>query len=252
MSSLAALRITPLGPGHKKYGEVRDMNGKQRSPLVFLLDVDNTLLDNDRAKADIQAEVLRILGEQGAARFWDLYEEVRKELGVVDYPQTLKRFADSAEEKAVAEKAAAIINNWPYARYVYPESFAALEHLSELGDVAILSDGDGDYQPRKIANAGLTAAVGGPADVLIYTHKETCFEDVMRRIPSDHYVLIDDKEKILAGAKDFMGSRLTTVWVKQGHYANDPTQYEKPDPDITLQSIGDLRKLGKQDFERST
>jgi FMN phosphatase YigB (HAD superfamily) len=228
------------------------MNGKQKSPLVFLLDVDNTLLDNDRAKADIRAELLKVLGEQGAARFWDLYEQVRKELGVVNYPETLKRLADSEEDKAVAEKATAIINNWPYDRYAYPESFAALEHLSKLGDVAILSDGDEDYQPRKIANAGLTAAVGGPADVLIYTHKETCFEDVMRRLPADHYVLIDDKEKILAGAKKFMDGRLTTVWVKQGHYANDPTQYEKPDPDITLESIGDLRKLGKEDFYRSS
>jgi len=216
--------------------------------LVFLLDVDDTLLDNDRAKADMEAALLKMLGEQGAARFWELYEEVRKELTVVNYPQTLRRFADSWQDKVVAEKAADIINNWPYANYVYPGTFPALECLSRLGNVAILSDGDEDYQPRKIANAGLTKAVGGPADVLIYTHKETCFEDVMRRLPGKHYVLVDDKEKILALAKEQLGEKLTTVWVKQGHYAHDPKQYRKPDPDITLDKIGDICKLSKADF----
>ena len=119
-----------------------------------------------------------------------------------------------------------------------------------MGEVAILSDGDGDYQPRKVANSRLAAAVGGPADVLIYTHKETCFEDVMRRLPADHYVLIDDKEKILAGAKEFMDNRLTTVWVKQGHYAADPAQYRKPDPDVVLASIGELCGLGRDAFSK--
>jgi FMN phosphatase YigB (HAD superfamily) len=224
------------------------MGDKQKADLVFLLDVDNTLLDNDRAKADIQSALLRVLGEQGAARFWQLYEEVRRELDVVNYPETLRRFADSWEDRVVAQKAASIINDLPYAQYLYPGTIPALEHLSRLGEVAILSDGDEDYQPRKIASAGLTAAVGGPADVLIYTHKETCFEDVMRRLSGRHYVLVDDKEKILAGAKEFMDGRLTTVWVKQGHYAADPVQYRKPDPDIVLEHIGELCRLSKKDF----
>jgi FMN phosphatase YigB (HAD superfamily) len=123
-----------------------------------------------------------------------------------------------------------------------------LKHVTKLGEVAILSDGDGDYQPRKIASAGLTEAVGGPADVLIYTHKDECFEDVMQHLPGRHYVLVEDKEKLLAAAKGFMGERVTTVWVKQGHYAHDPQQYRKPDPDITIESIGDLCKLDKNDF----
>ncbi len=224
------------------------MADKQKFGLVFLLDVDNTLLDNDRVKADMQAALLRLLGKQGSERFWALYEEVRKELDVVSYPETLKRFADSWEAKQVAEKAAALINNWPYRDYVYPGAFAALKYLTTLGEVAVLSDGDEDYQPRKIASAGLTQAVGGPADVLIYTHKETCFEDVMRRLPAEHYVLVDDKEKILAGAKKFMDYCLTTVWVKQGHYAHDPKQYTTPDPDIAVDHIGQLRDLNKQAF----
>jgi FMN phosphatase YigB (HAD superfamily) len=224
------------------------MSKNHAQRLVFLLDVDNTLLDNDSAKADIKEALHEVLGEEGTARFWELYEEVRKEFDVVSYPETLKRFAAGWKEKEVAQRAADLINNWPYEKYVYPGSLPALKHLSKLGEVAILSDGDEDYQPRKIANAGLAAAVGGPADVLIYTHKETCFEDVMRRLPGRHYVLIDDKERILAGAKDVMGTDLTTVWVKQGKYAADPKQYRKPDPDIVIENIGDLRGLDLDDF----
>ena len=225
------------------------MASKQKVPLAFLLDVDNTLLDNDKAKADMQNALLKMLGKEGSARFWDLYEEVRKQLDVVSYPETLRRFADSWQDKEVAEKAADLINNWPYAKYVYPGTFPALEHLSKLGDVVILSDGDEDYQPRKIANAGLAKAVGGPADVLIYTHKESCFPDVMKRVPADHYVLVDDKERLLALAKHQLGNVITTVWVKQGHYANDPKQYTKPDPDIVIDNIGQLCELNEEDFK---
>jgi len=216
--------------------------------LVFLFDVDNTLLDNDRAKADMQAALLELLGEKGAERFWKLYEEVRKELDVVSYPETLKRFAHGWKEKEIAQKAADLINNWPYADYLYPGTLPALKHVSTFGEVAILSDGDEDYQPRKIANAGLTDAVGGPADVLIYTHKDQCFEDVMRRLPGRQYVLVEDKEPLLAAAERFMHWHVTTVWVRQGHYAHDPKYYEKPGPDITFETIGDLVGLSKRDF----
>lgn len=223
---------------------------KAHNKLVFLLDVDNTLLDNDQSKKDMQAKLLEILGEEGAARFWELYEAVRKEMDVVSYPETLRRFAESWQDKEIARKAADLINNWPYNDYLYPGTMEALEHLTAMGDVAILSDGDEDYQPRKILNAGLTHAVGGPADVLIFTHKEYSLDDVMRFLPSEHYVLVDDKEKILAGAKEHMGDKLTTVWVKQGHYATDPNFYRKPDPDIVLEKIGELCRLQEGDFGR--
>ena len=224
------------------------MLDKQTSHIVFLFDVDNTLLDNDRSKANMQTELLRLLGDKGSKRFWELYEEVREEMDVVSYPETLERFAHDWKDKEVARKAADLIDNWPYKEYVYPGSLPALKYLTKIGEVGILSDGDSDYQPRKIANAGLTEAVGGPADVLIYTHKETCFEDVMKRLPGRHYVLVEDKEKLLASAKEFMGDRVTTVWVKQGHYAHDPKAYRKPDPDIVLEKIGDLCALEKSDF----
>ncbi len=223
------------------------MDTKPKRELVFLLDVDNTLLDNDRAKADMAARLLEILGDEGSKRFWELYEQARKELDVVSYPETLRRFAESWKDKAAAQRAADVVNNLPYEQYVYPGSLPAIRHLSTLGEVAILSDGDEVYQPHKIAVAGLAEAVG-PEDVLIYSHKETCFPDVMHRLPGDHYVLVDDKETILAHAKGILGSKLTTVWVKQGHYAQDPTQYIKPDPDIALESIGDICGLTKADF----
>ena len=224
------------------------MTDKPSDRLVFLFDVDNTLLDNDRSKDDMQTALLEMLGEEGSARFWKLYEEVREELDVVSYPETLKRFAHGWEDKLVAEKASDIINSWPYTDYLYPGTLEALRHASEMGEAAILSDGDEDYQPRKIANAGLTAAVGGPADVLIYTHKDQCFEDVMRRLPGRHYVLVEDKQRLLAAAERFMGWHVTTVWVLQGHYAQDPKYREKPDPDITLEKIGDFVRLTESDF----
>ncbi|MEO8286873.1 MAG: HAD family hydrolase [Chloroflexota bacterium] len=223
------------------------MNAKPHRDLVFLLDVDNTLLDNDKAKEDMAAKLLDILGKDGAERFWDLYEEVRKDLDVVSYPETLTRFAKSWKDKLVAERAADLINNWPYTSYVYSGTLPAIRHMENMGEVAILSDGDDDYQPRKIANAGLADAVG-PDDLLIYTHKETCFPEVMQRMPGDHYVLVDDKERLLALAKEQLGSKLTTVWVRQGKYAHDPKQYRKPDPDITIETIGDICDLSKQDF----
>jgi hypothetical protein len=215
---------------------------------VFLLDVDNTLLDNDRSKADMQAALLNLLGDDGAERFWQLYEQVREELDVVSYPETLKRFASDWKDRQVAEKAAELINDWPYTEYLYPGTMPALEHLTEMGDVAILSDGDEDYQPRKIMCAGLTEAVGGPADVLIFTHKEHSLDEVLHVLPSRHYVLVDDKQRILARAKEHLGDRLTTVWVKQGHYATDPKYYSKPDPDIVLDNIRDLCQLEENDF----
>lgn len=216
--------------------------------LVFLLDVDNTLLDNDRAKSDIQAALLKMLGPDGSKRFWDLYEEVRKETEVVDYPETLRRFADTEQEKQIAEKVADLINDWPYREYLYPDTLPALECLNKLGEVAILSDGDTDYQPRKIANAGLTRAVGGPSDVLVFIHKQCELRDVVKRLPGKHYVFVDDKETILAEIKEELGDLATTVWVKQGHYASDPTQYRKPDPDLTIQHIGDLCTISKEQF----
>lgn len=214
--------------------------------LVFLFDVDNTLLDNDRSKKDMSAALHKVLGDEGADRFWELYEQVRKEMDVVSYPETLKRFADSWEDAAVAEKAAQVINEWPYGKYLYPDSLAVVRHVSEMGEVAIVSDGDTDYQPRKIANAGLAEAVGH--DVLIFTHKQESLHHVTEQLPGCHYVMVDDKESVLADADNVLGHSVTTVWVKQGHYATDAKYYKKPDPDIVLDRIGELTRFKRADF----
>ena len=215
--------------------------------LVFLFDVDNTLLDNDRSKKDMSAALHEVLGDEGEEHFWELYEQVRKELDVVSYPETLKRFADSWEDVVVAEKAAKLINEWPYGDYLYPDSLEVVKHVSRMGEVGIVSDGDTDYQPRKIANAGLAEAVGHD-DVLIFTHKQESLHHVTRMLPGCHYVLVDDKESVLADVDKVLGHRLTTVWVKQGHYATDPKYYKKPDPDIVLDHIGELRAFERSDF----
>jgi FMN phosphatase YigB (HAD superfamily) len=221
--------------------------GEHDERLVFLFDVDNTLLDNDRSKADMAVRMRELLGDAGIDRFWVIYEEVRKELDVVSWPVTLERFQAEWGDKTLAYMVANIVNGWHYEDYLYPGTIAALDCVTKLGEVAILSDGDTVYQPRKIQRAGL-ARIVGHSDVLIFTHKQDHFEDIMKRLPGVHYILVDDKESILAEAKEELEDKLTTVWVKQGKYAADPTRYKKPDPDITLEAIGELCELPRDAF----
>jgi FMN phosphatase YigB (HAD superfamily) len=225
------------------------MCANKMQDLVFFFDVDNTLLDNDRVKADMKAQLQDVLGPEGSARFWELYEAVRKETGVVSYPLTIKRFEDDWPDKVAAYRAANVVNGMPYEDYVYPGTLAVLARVSGMGDVAVLSDGDPEYQPQKIARAGL-ASIVGHADVLVFVDKQEHFLALMQQLPAQHYVLVDDKESILANAKTIMGDKLTTVWVQQGHYAHDPSLFRDPPPDITLASIGDMIKLKKSDFMR--
>ena len=224
----------------------KELPADRDTRLVFLFDVDNTLLNNDQSKKDMSAALHEVLGDEGEKHFWELYEQVRKEMDVVSYPETLKRFADSWEDAVVAEKAAKVINEWPYGDYLYPDSLAVVRHVSRMGEVAIISDGDTDYQPRKIAKAGLAEAVGH--DVLIFTHKQESLHHVTELLPGCHYVMVDDKESVLADADRVLGDRLTTVWVKQGHYATDPKYYKKPDPDVVLEYIGELCRFDRDDF----
>jgi len=223
------------------------MSAKAPRELMFFFDVDNTLLDNDRAKADMEAQLLEVLGQAGSKRFWELYEEVRKQEGVVSYPKTIARFEQEWPAKVAAYHAANIVNGLPYEEYLFPGTIAALRRVSGMGDVAILSDGDSEYQPRKIARAGLSRIVGFK-DVLVFVDKQEQLLALMQQLPARHYVLVDDKESILANAKTIMGEKLTTVWVQQGHYAHDPKFYREPTPDITLASIGDLTILKKSAF----
>jgi FMN phosphatase YigB (HAD superfamily) len=203
---------------------------------VFLIDVDNTLLDNDQAKADVARAIRALVGLDRAARFWSLYEKVRDEYGVVDYPETLRRFRRTFPEVSRVTDVDRAVLDVPFGRYLYPGALDVIAHLWQHGEPAILSDGDRVYQPMKIDRAGLLSAVRG--NVLVYEHKEDHLAEVQRRFPADRYVHIDDKAALLARTRESLGDRVKTVHVRQGHYATE-TSSDTP-PDIVVERIADV------------
>jgi FMN phosphatase YigB (HAD superfamily) len=203
---------------------------------VFLLDVDNTLLDNDRAKEDVARAIQSIVGPDRAARFWSLYEEVRHDCGVVDYPETLRRFRRAAPVESRLADIERVVLDVPFEQYLYPQALAVIDRLWQHGEAAILSDGDRVYQPMKIARAGLLLATRG--NVLVYEHKEDHLAEVQRRFPADRYAHIDDKAALLVQTKAILGDRVTTIHVRQGHYASEVASGAPPD--IVLERIADL------------
>ena len=215
--------------------------------LSVMFDCDNTLLDNDALKEYLAAELRAALGDDGAARFWQIYEDVRRDRDVVDLPLTAHRFAAQAAQPDAEATITQILEGVPFRRFVYPGVFAMLRHVRSFAEAGILSDGDDVFQPRKIEQAGLAAAVGGR--VLIFTHKENHLAQVAARWPAEHAVMVDDKARILAALKDLLGARLTTVHVLQGHYAGEPMPPGFR-PDITLQHIGELGNMPREAFEK--
>jgi FMN phosphatase YigB (HAD superfamily) len=214
------------------------------SGIVFLFDVDNTLLDNDRVKKDIERAIARLVPDARAARFWSIYEEVRDEAGVVDFPETLRHFRRAFSDEPDLQAVDRAVLDVPFEKYLYPRAGDVLERLWKLGDVAILSDGDRVYQPAKIARAGLLLATRG--NVLVYEHKEDHLAEVQRRFPAGHYVHVDDKAALLARTKTGLGSRATTIHVRQGHYAAEPPY--GPPPDIAVDRIAELLELAPARF----
>jgi FMN phosphatase YigB (HAD superfamily) len=203
---------------------------------VFLIDVDNTLLDNDRAKDDVARAISELVTPARSSRFWTLYEDVRDEFGVVDYPETLRRFRRAfPDEKRLIDVDRAVLDV-PFERYLYPRALDVIARLWQQGEPAILSDGDRVYQPMKIERAGLLLAVRG--NVLVYEHKEDHLAEVQRRFPAERYAHIDDKAALLAQTKASLGDRVTTVHVRQGRYADeDPSGAP---PDIVVERIADV------------
>jgi hypothetical protein len=209
-----------------------------RSQIVFLVDVDNTLLDNDRVAADLKRHLTREVGAERQERYWALFEELRQQLGYADYLGALQRYRiENPHEPHLLEVASYLVR-YPFANRLYPGSLDALEYLSAFGTTVILTDGDVVFQPRKIERSGLYEAVEGR--VLLYIHKEQELAEVERLYPAHHYVLVDDKIRILTMAKKVWGERLTTVFPRQGHYALAPDVAEYPAPDITVERISDL------------
>ena len=209
--------------------------------VVFLIDVDNTLLDNDAVERDLRAHLQKEFGLGCAERYWALFEQLRTELGYADYLGALQRYRVEHPRDSRLLAVSLFLVDYPFRDRLYARALDTLRFLNRIGPVVILSDGDVVFQPRKVARAGLWEAVAGR--VLIYIHKEQMLDDVSQRYPSQRYVMIDDKIRILTAMKQIWGERLITVFVRQGHYAESPDVAQYPTADIAVEAIGDLKNF---------
>jgi FMN phosphatase YigB (HAD superfamily) len=210
-----------------------------RSNVVFLFDVDNTLLDNDRVTADLRRHLETEVGSEGSRSYWNIFEQLRGELGYADYLGALQRYRSANPHDPRLLTVSHFLIDYPFANRVFPHALDVIELVKQWGPAVILSDGDVVFQPRKVERSGLFEAVDG--NVLIYVHKEQELDEVARRFPADHYVMVDDKLRILATIKRVWSERVTTVFVRQGHYAVDPMiTAAYPPADIAFDQIGDL------------
>jgi len=214
------------------------MSAQDGGRAVFLLDVDNTLLNNDRVAEDLKRYLTREVGADRQERYWVIFEEIRQEVGYADYLGALQRYrVENPHEPHLLEVSSFFIN-YPFANRLFPASLDVIEHLDAFGTTVVLTDGDVVFQPQKIERSGIFEAVEGR--VLLYIHKENELDHVASIYPADHYVLIDDKIRILAAAKKYWGNRLTTVFPRQGHYAFAPDVADYPPADITIDRIDEV------------
>jgi FMN phosphatase YigB (HAD superfamily) len=216
--------------------------------VVFLLDVDNTLLDNDRFAADLGDRLELSFGAAERARYWDIFTRRREALGLADYLGSLQEFRAGLDDHAELLEMSDFLLEYPFASRLFPGALAAVAHLATLGRPVVLSDGDIVFQPRKIQRSGIWSAVDGR--VLIYVHKERVLDHVQRRYPAKHYVMVDDKPNLLAAMKSALGSKLSTVFVRQGHYAfASEAKLAAPAPDLVIERIEDLINHPLTDFK---
>jgi FMN phosphatase YigB (HAD superfamily) len=208
-------------------------------PIVFLVDVDNTLLDNDGIQQDLKDHLERTFGLAARERYWRILEDLFSELGYRDYIGALQRYRVEHPREVELLSMSSFLMDYPFAERLYPDALEVLKRLRTIGPTVLLSDGDVVFQPRKVEHAGLSDAVNG--HVLIYIHKEEALDDVERRYPAEHYVLVDDKLRILDTVKQVWGERVTTVFPRQGQYAHDAKVLSAlPPADVTIERIGDL------------
>ena len=216
--------------------------------VVFLLDVDDTLLDNDRFGADLGDRLEQSFGRAERERYWRIFAERREQLGLADYLGSLQLFRTGLDDDPKLLEMSEYLLEYPFSELLYPGSLAAIAHLGSFGSPVVLSDGDVVFQPRKIQRAGIWSAVAGR--VLIYLHKERVLDHVQRRYPAAHYVMVDDKPNLLAAMKTVLGAKLTTVFVRQGHYAlAAESNTQLPPPDRVIEHIGDLLTFNPSDFQ---
>jgi FMN phosphatase YigB (HAD superfamily) len=215
--------------------------------IVFLFDVDNTLLDNDRIQDDLRGHLAECFGERTRDRYWEIFEELRGELGYADYLGALERYRVEDLHDPRLLRMSSWLVDYPFADRLYPGALDAVRHVQKWGRPVVLSDGDAVFQPRKVERSGLWKAFDDA--ILIYIHKEEELDDVERLYPAKRYVLIDDKLRILAAVKKVWGDRVLTAFPKQGHYANDPKALAAyPPADVALERIGDLVALDRAAF----
>jgi len=208
-------------------------------PIVFLVDVDNTLLDNDAIQQDLKDHLEQTYGIAARDRYWRILEDLMVELGYRDYIGALQKFRVENPREIELLSMSSFLMDYPFANRLYPHALEVLERLRSVGTTVLLTDGDVVFQPRKVEHAGLGKVANG--DVLVYIHKEEALEDVERRFPAAHYVLIDDKLRILDAIKTIWGERVTTVLPRQGQYAHDAKVLGAlPPADVTIERIGDL------------
>jgi FMN phosphatase YigB (HAD superfamily) len=211
----------------------------QMNRLVFLFDVDNTLLDNDAVTGDLRSHLEREFGRASAERYWTIFEELRSELGYADYLGALQRYRLGDLNDPRLLMMSAFLVDYPFPTRLYPGALDAVAHVRTWGPTVILSDGDVVFQPRKVQRSGLWDRVEGR--VLIYIHKEEMLDAVEARYPANHYVMVDDKLRLLTAMKAIWKDKLTTVFVRQGHYALDAASVATyPPADLTVERIGDL------------
>lgn len=222
----------------------------QTHEIVFLFDVDNTLLDNDHVVADLGAYLDKQFGHERREHYFAIFEELRQQLGYADYLGALQRYRIAHPTDPGLLKVSSFLVDYPFANRLFPNSLDAVAHCQKWGPAVVLSDGDVVFQPRKVERSGIYEAVEGR--VLIYIHKEQMLADVEARYPAKHYVLVDDKVRILTAVKQIWKDKLTSVFPRQGHYAMDAASVRSyPTPDITVERIGDLvgvdfgNKVGK-------
>jgi FMN phosphatase YigB (HAD superfamily) len=223
--------------------------GEVMPTLVFLIDVDNTLIDNDHVKDDLDEHIKVEMGDTLTTRFWDFYEQARLESDVVNIPLALKWLREQTPLSELDEQTYLHVHslfvNYPFFNALYPHTLETLHYLRTLGLTVIVSDGDMYFQAEKIFNSAIAETVEG--HVLIYTHKQEHLQEIMKRYPADHYAMIDDKPQILAESKLILGNNLTTVFVQQGKYATGQ-KLANFTPDISVQHIGDLRNYSAEQF----
>jgi hypothetical protein len=220
----------------------KDSNRAGREKIVFLFDVDNTLLDNDRIIADLNAYLKREVGPKRARCYWVIFERLRNQLGYADYLGALQGFRHDYPHDLGLLAVSRFLIDYPFAKRLFPKALDVLAYANRRGSAVLLTDGDVVFQPRKVDRSGLHKAVDGRA--LIYVHKEVELADVEARYPAAHDVLVDDKLVLLAAIKKIWKSRVTTVFVRQGHYAQDAKILANyPEADVSVARIGDLLKF---------